>query len=1164
MSGLRLDELRLEPWGCFEDLQVPFGNAGAVDLVLGPNAAGKSTMTRGITGLLFGIGQRTRDNHTFDYADLRIGAKVTIDESQTDLVRRKGRTGTLSAADASALPDEFFDAALTGLSREIFESLLLIDNEALKEGGAELLQGKGQVGASLFAAAAGIATLHDTIKGLEDAASALFNPRGRTDAIHKAIRQLKEAEKRLRDATFRPQKHRQMEREVQALRQESEELSQKIQGLRVERAALDRRRRVAPLLRRHGELTERLQELAGTPDLPASAREDRTSAESDLRAAEEAVSRARRKRDDLTTEINAHEVDENLLSRASEIQALVNGSDSVAKGAGDRPRLVREAQAAEEKAAGAAKEAGVAVDDLEQLRRASGAQDELDQAVIDHGPLVERRRAALAAEEKAEAASREAAADLEATPDVADPTKLSAAVDAARRLGPIEPSLSETQAEVARLNESAELGLSLMSPRPASLEILKKMAVPSRVAVVARISAREKLEQAKREIGKAEEHLAARARELDARQGELDSHGVVPGPEVLAEARSSREDSWRGLRESLDTGAMPTSTQMEDHETKVAAVDSIVDQQLHGTAELERIASVDRDRRALAREQADIAERLRELDEARSVEDGAWLGLWATVEIDAPAPDVATDWLDQREHVLATLGSRSAEESKAKATAELMEVQRQTLEDGLRDFGVDAKGIPFGALLGIAEAKAEEIGSARRAREGAKDAATKAARGVAAAKAATEKADAALDEWTAAWPETLESVGLPASTTPPAATRISRAVDEGLEQISRQRDLERRIAGIDRDRSEYAEKVRALVAELAPDLADREPARAAFLLGARLDDCKETAAAKAALLGRRPSLDEEVEAAEDAVVVAKERIASVLAAAGCSKSADLPAIEERSAQARELRKDLRGLEDQVVELGDGRFDELCARVADLDPADADVHLQEIERTIEQLSENRDLQNQEVGAREAELRTAELDTAAVEAREEIELIKGEIRILVKDYAMAELGSIVVRRAMDRYRLMHENPLLVRANELFSRITLGHFVELMVDHDEYDGAILVGRQRDGKLKRVGEMSSGTREQLFLALRIAAIERYVTTTAPVPVVFDDAFLESDDDRSEKIFESLAELAASTQVIVLTHRRQQAALGQRILGEGISVIELEGVAPPQLRAAA
>ena len=153
-------------------------------------------------------------------------------------------------------------------------------------------------------------------------------------------------------------------------------------------------------------------------------------------------------------------------------------------------------------------------------------------------------------------------------------------------------------------------------------------------------------------------------------------------------------------------------------------------------------------------------------------------------------------------------------------------------------------------------------------------------------------------------------------------------------------------------------------------------------------------------------------------------------------------------------------------------------------------------------------------------------------------------------------------MERYRQLHQDPLLVRANALFARFTLGSFVELFVDHDEDTGAILRGRQRDRQLKSVEEMSSGTREQLFLALRIAAIERYVTTSGAVPVIFDDAFLESDEKRAAKVFEALAELAALTQVIVLTHRASLADLGKQVLGERLAVVELPDAAPV-LRAA-
>jgi uncharacterized protein YhaN len=50
---------------------------------------------------------------------------------------------------------------------------------------------------------------------------------------------------------------------------------------------------------------------------------------------------------------------------------------------------------------------------------------------------------------------------------------------------------------------------------------------------------------------------------------------------------------------------------------------------------------------------------------------------------------------------------------------------------------------------------------------------------------------------------------------------------------------------------------------------------------------------------------------------------------------------------------------------------------------------------------------------------------------------------------EGAAIVVRRAIDRYRRLHQGPLVSRANELFTRFTVGSFVELFVDLERGQG-------------------------------------------------------------------------------------------------------------------
>ena len=178
--ALRIERMDFSPWGCFENHSLTFSTElGTVDLVHGPNASGKSTASRGERSLLYGMPERTADNHTYDYADLRIGARVRVDDKSVELSRRKRRIGSLVDADDQPLPDELLAAALGGLTEDVYGALFQVDHDTLVQGGAELLQGHGEIGASLFAAAAGIASLHNTVADLDAQAERLFNPRGR-------------------------------------------------------------------------------------------------------------------------------------------------------------------------------------------------------------------------------------------------------------------------------------------------------------------------------------------------------------------------------------------------------------------------------------------------------------------------------------------------------------------------------------------------------------------------------------------------------------------------------------------------------------------------------------------------------------------------------------------------------------------------------------------------------------------------------------------------------------------------------------------------------------------------------------------------------------------------------------------------------------------------
>jgi len=542
-----------------------------------------------------------------------------------------------------------------------------------------------------------------------------------------------------------------------------------------------------------------------------------------------------------------------------------------------------------------------------------------------------------------------------------------------------------------------------------------------------------------------------------------------------------------------------------------------------------------------------------------------WMAAWAPTGLDLVPADAAEAWLDERDEILALARAADEAQERSRMLAERVARVCGAIVTELAALGgMVSSDMALDALIARAQrvvADARAIATARAALETTLVAAERA---LAAAERESETASVVRAAWVEAWPRRRDEAGLPTPATPDAAQEMARAIDDGLGQLAKVADLERRIAGIDADRDEFDGAVNALCADLAPDLRALSPLRAVALLDARLVEHESARTRRDALRAQRVTQAEEVAALERAIASAQAEIDQLVAVAGAADASELPAVEGRAARARVLRGEIEAAERQVADVGEGRFSHLAASASGFDRDLAAIEVEELREKAEEVRAHRDEIKERIGECRRELADAENDTTAVQAAQTVALARAAVQEAAISHAKAKLAAAVVRRAIERYRAQHQDPLLRRANDLFKRFTLGSFVELFVDVDDRGDGVLIGRQRDRVLKRVPEMSKGTREQLFLALRIAAIERYVASSAAVPVIFDDVFLESDPPRSERIFEALGELANLTQVIVLTHHDHLIDVGRRALGDRLVVQDLPDAAPTLREAAA
>ena len=111
-----------------------------------------------------------------------------------------------------------------------------------------------------------------------------------------------------------------------------------------------------------------------------------------------------------------------------------------------------------------------------------------------------------------------------------------------------------------------------------------------------------------------------------------------------------------------------------------------------------------------------------------------------------------------------------------------------------------------------------------------------------------------------------------------------------------------------------------------------------------------------------------------------------------------------------------------------------------------------------------------------------------------------------------------------------------------MTLGRFDGLVMDYQD-DRQILLGRRADGTRVTMEGLSQGTRDQLFLALRIAAIEEHLREREAIPIAIDDVLVQFDDARAAATLQILAELARCTQVLFFTHHGHLCELAKTTL---------------------
>jgi uncharacterized protein YhaN len=146
---------------------------------------------------------------------------------------------------------------------------------------------------------------------------------------------------------------------------------------------------------------------------------------------------------------------------------------------------------------------------------------------------------------------------------------------------------------------------------------------------------------------------------------------------------------------------------------------------------------------------------------------------------------------------------------------------------------------------------------------------------------------------------------------------------------------------------------------------------------------------------------------------------------------------------------------------------------------------------------------------------------------------------------QVGATLLAKAIALYREKHQDPLLKLASEYFSTLTCGAFTALVIDDVGNQRALRGVRSSNGTHLDLDALSDGTRDQLFLALRLAYIEMHCDKGTPCPVILDDVLMAFDTARTGAALRALRDLSRKTQVLVFTHHEHHAGIAAQVLGK-------------------
>jgi len=196
--------------------------------------------------------------------------------------------------------------------------------------------------------------------------------------------------------------------------------------------------------------------------------------------------------------------------------------------------------------------------------------------------------------------------------------------------------------------------------------------------------------------------------------------------------------------------------------------------------------------------------------------------------------------------------------------------------------------------------------------------------------------------------------------------------------------------------------------------------------------------------------------------------------------------------------------------------------------------EEEEQKVADLQEARDEAVRQ--HRDKETAVAQIAASADVAKHaiEVEAYRRRLSEEIAQWQRVVLARTLIEATLTKFEQEHQPGVVTRAAELFGKITEGRYPEVVSSEDALDVISDTGERID-----VGDLSTGTVQQLYLCLRFALAEEFAARGTRLPLLMDDVLVNFDPERAAQVAEVIVDLSSRHQILLFTcHPETKAAI--------------------------